>query len=91
MRSILKKALLEEPKSFVHPSVLAGDLVQAPDPDRTGSGGEGKIKLVSIDAPRDAGAGPGHVKLGRYNEIVTESASSEVTNSTPYLRPRTPS
>ena len=56
----LKTAPLEEPKAFAQPSVLAGDLGQAPDPDRTGSGGEEKMKLGSIDAARRAD--PGHVK-----------------------------
>ena len=72
MRSILKMAPLEEPKAFAHPSVLAGDLVQAPDPDRTGSGGAEKMKWGSIDAPREAD--PGHAKHGRYIEFVYESA-----------------
>ena len=66
--------------ALVHPSLLAGDLLQAPDPDRTGSGGAEKMKWGSIDAPREAD--PGHVNHGRYNEIVYESAASKVMNST---------
>ena len=80
MRSNPKMAPLEEPKSFVQPSLLAGDLLQAPDPDRTGSGGAEKYKWGSIDAPREAD--PGHAKHGRYIEFVYESATSKVSNST---------
>ena len=80
MRSNPKMAPLEEPKSFVQPSLLAGDPLQAPDPDRTGSGGAEKYKWGSIDAPREAD--PGHVKHGRYIECVYESATSKVSNST---------
>ena len=72
-------APLEEPKSVVQPSLLAGDPLQAPDPDRTGSGGAEKYKWGSIDAPREAD--PGHAKHGRYIEFVYESATSKVSNS----------
>ena len=86
MRSNPKMAPLEEPKAFAHPSVLAGDLVQAPDPDRTGSGGAEKMKWGSIDASRQAD--PGHVKHGRYIEFVNDITSPQRMKLR-ILRPRT--